>query len=365
MSAVGPASVRPRGLPVVDGSGCTLLPGLIDSHVHIEGAASLRQSLIFGVTTVFDMFCDFREAIELRRIAGDPKKEAADFLTSGTLVTAPGGHGTEYGLKIPTISAPREADAFVEARISEGSDFIKIVYDDGSAYGRQFPTIDRDTLSAVIQAAHARGRMAVVHALGLDFAMDALDCSADGLVHLFIDTPPTSAFSHLLSKDHAFVIPTLTVLENVCGRQGGLALLAESDFGRLLSDASIANLKAPFRMGKRASPRYDVPRSTIHLLVQNGVPVLAGTDSPNPGTAFGASIHRELELLVDAGMKPEAALASATSVPAEVFRLVDCGRIATGARADMLMVRGDPTKDIRKTRQIVGVWRLGRRVHRG
>ena len=126
----------PPGLPTVEGAGCMLLPGLIDSHVHIEGEASLRQSLIFGVTTVLDMFCDYREARELRNLVANPDRQVADFLTAGTLVTAPNGHGTEYGLTIPTISTPEEAESFVDARISEGSQFIKIVYDDGSAYGR-------------------------------------------------------------------------------------------------------------------------------------------------------------------------------------------------------------------------------------
>ena len=143
--------------PEIEGAGCTILPGLIDSHVHIEGEASLRQSLNFGVTTVIDMFCDQREARELRKLTAIAERDVADFLTAGTLVTAPGGHGTEYGLIIPTISTPEEADTFVDARISEGSQFIKIVYDDGSAYGRPFPTIDRATMCAVVKAAHRRG----------------------------------------------------------------------------------------------------------------------------------------------------------------------------------------------------------------
>ncbi|MDA4113341.1 MAG: amidohydrolase family protein [Thaumarchaeota archaeon] len=352
------------GLPTIEGADCTLLPGLIDSHVHVEGEVSLRQSLVFGVTTVLDMFCDYREARELRNLAGDPDRQVADLLTAGTLVTAPNGHGTEYGLTIPTISGPEDAESFVDARISEGSQFIKIVYDDGSAYGRPFPTIDEATMYAVIGAAHKRGKLAVVHALSLRFAMDALRCGADGLVHLFIDTPPTSEFNHLLRKSNAFVIPTLTVLESVCGTSGGAALLAESDFARHLPGLSVANLKAPFPTRRGAFPSYEVPRSTVPSLIDDGVPVLAGTDAPNPGTTYGASIHRELELLVDAGMTQTDALASATSIPAKTFRLDDRGRLGPGARADMLMVRGDPTKDIKATRKIVAVWRLGRSVDR-
>jgi len=362
--AVGPTESPPRGIRTIDGAGCTLLPGLIDSHVHIEGEASPRQSLNFGVTMVIDMFCDYREARAFRKLAVDAERDTADFLTAGTLVTAPNGHGTEYGLPIPTISTPDEAEAFVDARISEGSQFIKIVYDDGSAYGRPFPTIDRATMCAVVKAAHVRGKLAVVHALSARFAIDALDCGADGLVHLFIDAPPTPELKRLLSGGHAFVIPTLTVLESVCGAFGGGALLAESDFGRYLPASSIGSLRASVRSRGGVSPDYEVPRSTVPLLMRSQVPVLAGTDAPNPGTTYGASMHRELELLVGAGMTPTEALASATSVPARTFGLDDRGRIAPGARADMLMVRGKPTERIKDTREIVGIWKRGRLLRR-
>jgi hypothetical protein len=94
------------------------------------------------------------------------------------------------------------------------------------------------------------------------------------------------------------------------------------------------------------------------------VRILAGTDAPNPGTAHGATIHRELELLVAAGLTPAEALGSATSVPAASFGLADRGRIAPGLRADLLLVDGDPTADIKATRAIAGVWKQGEPVDR-
>ena len=98
-----------------------------------------------------------------------------------------------------------------------------------------------------------------------------------------------------------------------------------------------------------------------------GVTILAGTDVPNPGTAQGASLHGEMELLVEAGLTPAEALRAATSAPAEVFGLKDRGRIAPGLRADLVLVEGDPSLDIRATRAIVGIWKAGsaveRRVH--
>ena len=100
------------------------------------------------------------------------------------------------------------------------------------------------------------------------------------------------------------------------------------------------------------------------MLHEKGVPILAGTDAPNPGTAHGASVHRELRLLVDAGLTPAAALAAATSAPARAFKLSDRGRIAPGLRADLVLVNGDPTRDIGATRDIVTIWKRGVRVER-
>ena len=98
---------------------------------------------------------------------------------------------------------------------------------------------------------------------------------------------------------------------------------------------------------------------SLKRLAERGVPVLAGSDPPNAGTAFGASVHRELELMVAAGLSPIAALRAATSVPARVFDLNDRGRIAPGLRADLLLVEGDPTSDIVATRNIARIWKQG------
>lgn len=104
--------------------------------------------------------------------------------------------------------------------------------------------------------------------------------------------------------------------------------------------------------------------TSVKALHAAGVPLLAGTDASNPGTTWGASMHGELELLVAAGLTPADALASATATPARAFGLGDRGRIARGLRADLLLVDGDPTRDIRATRRIVAVWRGGVRLAR-
>jgi imidazolonepropionase-like amidohydrolase len=363
--AVGKKLPMADGVPAVDGTGKTLLPGLIDAHTHSWGDA-LEQALIFGVTTQLDMFTEAGSARSLReqQAAGEVATRA-DLFSAGTLVTAPGGHGTQFGLPIPTISSPAEAQQFVDARIAEGSDWIKIVLDDGSAYGMKLPTISIETMRAVIEAAHRRKKLAVVHIGTLADARAAIDAGADGLVHLFVDKAPDAELGRFVAAHKAFVIPTLVVLKSVTGVPGGAALVDDARLVPYLNPAARSGLTQAFpRRAGAPAVHYDAAEETIRQLQSAKAPILAGSDAPNPGTAHGAALHRELELLVQAGLKPLDALAAATSAPAKAFRLVDRGRIATGMRADLLLVDGDPTRDITTTRAIVGVWKGGVAVDR-
>ena len=320
---VGAAVNVPAGAATVDGSGKTLLPGLIDAHVHITAPGDLKRALSFGVTTYLDMFTVARMAAEIRTAqAAGRLVDHADLRSAGTLLTAPGGHGTEYGVPIPTLSKPEDARTFVDARIAEGSDYIKLIKDDGSAFGFHRPTLDRATLAAGIAAAHARGKRAVVHIATLADAREAIACGADVLAHTYAgEADPEIARE--AAAHHVAWTPTL-------------AVTAQKN-----PAAAIAMVRA---------------------MKAADVTILAGTDAPNPGTSHGSSLHEELALLVKAGLTPVEALAAATSAPAATFRLADRGRIAPGMRADLVLVDGDPTRDIAATRKIVAIWKLGERA---
>jgi imidazolonepropionase-like amidohydrolase len=361
IQAVGKDVHAPADVRSIDGTGETLLPGLIDAHTHAFGDG-LKQALIFGVTTELDMFTDHTLAAKIKQEQAEGRDtDLADLRSAGTLVTAPHGHGTEYGLPIPTIAGPSEAQDFVDARIREGSDYIKIIYDDGKLYGRQIPTVSRETMAAVVAAAHKRGKLALVHVVTLAAARDALEAGADGLAHLFVDVPPDAGFAKLAATHHAFVVPTLSVLASMSGVPAGKALAEDARLAPYLSPAAVSGLQSSF--GKPLGS-FDNACQAVRQLRAQQVPLLAGTDAPNPGTTHGASLHGELELLVTSGLTPLEALAAATSVPARAFDLKDRGRIAKGLRADLLLVRGDPTADITATRDIVSVWKAGVPVDR-
>jgi len=359
IKAVGPHLRTAANVREIDAHGDTLLPGLIDAHTH-TWADALKQSLLFGVTTELDMFSDpkFDAGVRTREAAGQ-NHDAADLRSAGTLVTVEKGHGTEYGIKIPVLASPADAQSFVDARLAEGSDYIKIIYDNGGAYGLTFPTLTKEELAAVVAAAHKRHKLAVVHIGSQAGARDAIEAGADALVHIFEDEPPAPDFPKLAKDHHAFVVATLTVNESVTGKASGVSLVTDARLSPYIDAASATNLKKSFPRGPASKVDFSNALAAVAALHKAGVPVLAGTDAPNPGTAHGVSIHRELQLLVQAGLTPAEALSAATSVPARAFGLIDRGRIAPGLRADLLLVKGDPTQDIAATRDIVTIWKTG------
>ena len=352
---VAAAMKIPADARIIDGSGKTLLPGLIDSHTHIFGTG-LQQSLQFGVTTDIDMFTsvEFLKAMKAQQAAG-PNPDRSDLISSGTLATVPGGHGTEFGIAIPTLTKPEEAQAFVDARIAEGSEFIKIIY----SHGWQFPSLDKPTLAALIQAAHNRKKLAAVHIDTEQDARDAIESGADILAHVWYDHEPDDALMTLAREHHCILIPTLTVISTICGLKPGVALINDPELEPLIPSSALAGLKTQFPGTSFTQANFDVAAGAASAFKKNGLVVLAGTDAPNPGTTYGASLHQELELLVQSGLTPAEALTAATALPAKVFGLADRGRIAKGLRADLLLVDGNPTANIKDTRRIAGIWKEG------
>jgi imidazolonepropionase-like amidohydrolase len=355
--AVGPRLRTTPGTAEIDASGNTLLPGLIDAHTHDWGE-STKQALLFGVTTELNQAGRPSFVAERKRAEAEGQAfDSAALFSAGNVVTPPKGHGTEYGLTVPTLTGPGEAQAFVDARIGEGSDYIKIILEDGRACGREFARLSNEELAAAVTAAHARGKLAVVHITTQEDARIAIAAGADGIAHLFADAPPRPDVIALMARRHAFAITTLTVIQSVLGTLSGPHLLADPRVAAAVSPDAEAQMRKPMSMHCAGS--LDHAFAAVRQMRDAGVAILAGTDAPAPGSWNGASLHQELELLVKAGLSPSAALAAATSVPAETFGLKDRGRIAPGLRADLLLVRGDPTRDITSTRDIVAVWKAG------
>ncbi len=360
ISQISESPIR-NELPHIDGAGQNLLPGLIDAHVHTYNDA-LELAPQYGVTTVLDMFMSAQLMQQLQAGRDEtPNQQRADLYSAGTLITAPKGHGTEYGMPIPTISTPEQADAFVAARIAEGSDFIKIVYESAKAPRKFFPSIDEATLTAVIKASHLQGKLAVVHISDQQSALEAVRAGADGLVHGFIESRVQQKLLDLMKANNVFIIPTLAVHEAMTVRQHNAKYVLSRDDLKLSANQR-HNLKQGFTQFNIPPALFENLLYNTRIMHQHGIRILAGTDAPNPGTAHGISLPLEMLLLQQAGLSIDEVLKSATSLPANSFGLPQVGVIKVGVKADLLLV-GDVKNDLTALFTPQKIWKNGVQIN--
>lgn len=362
IAAVGADLPIPPDVAVLGGRGQTLLPGLIDAHVHTPSGAvwwaltHLRQALACGVTTVLCMGTDPAMARAVKDLAAK-RADLADLRSAGWCATAPGGHPTQWADEsYPTIATPREAAEFVAARAAEGMDHVKIVIEDN--VGHPCPMLSPELTDALVLEAHAHGLIAVAHVSKRSHAEQALDSGIDGLVHQYSDGPLTAEFAARMAETGTFVAATFAagrpVESATLAHDPRLAPYISPVIRDRLAAGSIEHVGTV--KGKPVEP--DDGLDKVQMLRAAGVPILAGTDSPGIG-AIGPSLHLELDLLVRGGLTPTEALTAATATNARQFRIADRGRIAPGLRADLVLVDGDPTSDIDAMRAITRIWRGG------
>ena len=361
IAAVGD-DVDTGGLVRVDGSGGTLLPGLLDSHAHTGDVEQLREALRFGVTTVFDVGT-FPPYGPILREAAATRTDIADFRSSGIMGAAPGGHGTEFGIDIPTVASADEAAEFIQGRVDEDADYVKIVLNGVRHANDGMPTLDADTVHALTREAHAAGLMVVAHIESVEDTELAIEAGVDGLVHHWRDSGAQPELAQRLAENDIFVMPTPTAPDGMIGTGPDL-LMNDPMIAPYLSELSkeqlTKDLDAPPGM------TIDMTLESIKSIYDAGVLILTGADAfvGNPRIVHGASIHRLMELFVEAGIPPIDVLRAATANVADAFGLPDRGRIQPGLRADLLLVNGDPTTDILQTRDIAKVWRQGHEADR-
>ncbi|TQR34047.1 amidohydrolase family protein [Brevibacillus brevis] len=384
----------PADATIIDGENATLMPGLIDAHVHTS-IGGLRDALKFGVTTELEMNGDFTKRgreIQLKNVNG-----VADVRSAGTAITAPGGHPDEllpdgdeipeFVLKeleklseedreamltayahdheeIPQVTTVEEAIRHVHTQVENGADYIKIMIEEGTVMGAPgLPVLSDEILKTAVTEAHKLNKLVIAHVLTARSSQEAIDLGVDGLGHLFIDRPEyTSELVNSIASSGAFVTPCLVLNSSIIGNPAS-ELANDPRVHSKLSPDWIDTLNSSFN----TFPQGNMENSFKNVmdLHRAGVNILVGTDvAPVPipslgGLAHGASVHHEMQLLVKAGFTPIEALQSATSKPARCFGLVDRGRIAEGARADLILVNGDPITNISDTLSIKAVWFKG------
>lgn len=348
-------SEHPEGLEVIDARGMTLMPGMIDTHTHTSSVSQLQTALRFGVTTNLDQMT-WPGFFPILKTAAETRDDVADFLSTDMLATPPGGHGTEYDIVIPTVDGPQFADAFVADRVANGADYQKIVLNGARAMDGM-PTMSAATTRALVEAAHKRNLKVVAHIETPDDVRTVIGAGADGLAHIWRTSGAEPGLSKLLAEKGMFVTATLSVPDGFVMGSARALIAKDPAVAPFLNDEMIANLTASDE--NQNLENLDQFLDAVHGLHDAGVMLVAGTDPPNAGVMHGISMHRELELLVQAGLSPSEALSAATANAADAFALADRGRIAVGLLADLVLIDGDPTSDISDSRQIARVWRNG------
>lgn len=318
------------GADVVDGAGGFLVPGLIDTHVHLGSHKALTDAVTAGITTMVDLGTHPDSLVEEQRGAAD----GPSIISAGSAASAPGstqislmGFPEESGVKDAA-----DAERYLEWRVSNGVDLIKIIIEDPQS--TDVPALDADTLTALVDGAHERGLMTVAHVVTAGAFERGLDAGVDVLTHAPLDRVLPESTVRRMIEQGTTASPTLVMM-------------------RAMAQA---------RLGDHADEAFRVSLDSVRAMVQAGVPIVSGTDAnetPIAPVPHGASLHDEMGLLTEAGLTPAEALNAATGAAAEAFGLSDRGLIGEGRRADFVLVDSDPVADPSVLRSPRRVWVAG------
>ena len=374
------AAIDPDGADVVDLAGRYLMPGLISLHVHPGMMLGLRMDpngqtpdrmvhdlrvwLRYGVTTVQAMGSDRAFSFDLQR------EQRAGAILGARLFSVGHGFGVQGGvppfqMDPPGPVRPTEPDAIrrvVEELAARGASGVKIWYDDW--YGR-FPKMAPDVARTIVEACRQLGLTSYAHVYRVDDARRLIGDGLDVLAHMPRDREVDRELIDLMRERRTAVIPTLAVPESNVAFVDRPDWVDDPLFGRFLPPGSREYLRDEgFLDTIRRKPEFpelrpDLERAlrNVGILNQAGVRFGFGTDTGVSNRVPGFYEHRELELLVQAGVSPADALRMATVDAAGVLgQHGTLGEIAPGRRADLLVLRANPLDDVRNTRAIEAVW---------
>ncbi len=368
--------------------GATVMPGLISAHTHlalldaqgqfspaayteVDVAAQLQQDERYGITTVVSlgMNRDLVWSLRDRQRAG--ALGGATFYTVGRGIGVPNGYPPNSAgpdqLDRPASAAEAKAD--VDRAADHHADLIKIWID--SNHGK-FPEMSDAVVRAVIAEAHARGLRVAAHIYALEDARRVVKEGVDILAHSVRDAPVDPDFIALLKAKGTWYIPTLTVDESFFIFADQPELLSDPLLKAALPASQLAVLQsADYRNRIESDPATVQHRKDFAIASQNlkrlydaGVKIGFGTDAgATLARVPGYAEHRELGLMVRAGLTPAQALACATSHNGEMLGL-NTGVLKVGDKADLLVITGDPTADIAAVNHIMAVYHAGMSVGR-
>lgn len=385
--AAGRDIAVPAHAQIMDRSGMSVLPGLISDHSHVgqlDGVltgpqfyttdiitSELAQYRRYGVTTVTAL------GNNVPRVFDPMRKDAHMGLLPADLFGVDQGIGVPRGAPPVHVAAdqlfrphtPEEARQNVDAMAAEGTDLIKIWVDD---FDHSLPVkMNPDIIKAVVDEAHKKHLRVAAHIHDLDDAQRVVASGADILAHGVRDKPVPPSFVQILKDRGVWYIPTLELDEATTAWADQPAWVHTPFVVAGLSQPLYQQINSPtWRRNTAAGAKAEFARTSLNMNLQNlktlsnaGVKIGFGTDSgATPLRVPGVAEHRELALMVQAGLTPLQALHIATQEAALLLDLHDRGVVAPGKRADLLVVIGNPATAIADTERVVETWENGSTV---
>lgn len=377
------------GAQVVDCQGQTIMPGLISDHSHVglvKGGnvspenytaenieAALKQYEGYGVTTVLSLGVNKDLLYELRAAQRAGKLGGAQVFSADHGIGVPNAAPPIPGgiEQIARPKTPEEAREITREMAGRRADIIKIWVDD--FFGAVEPKMSPEIYAAVIDEAHKNGLLVAAHVFHLDDAKQLLRDKLDVVAHSVRDAAVDAEFIELMKKNHAAYIPTLQLdeaqyvfaehpawMDSAAFRAAAEPKLLESWLSPQYAQRMQANPLTPKNQAAHA-----MAMRNVKALHDAGVIIGFGTDSgATPTRLPGWAEHRELQLLVEAGLTPMEAIVCATHNAAAVLQGpgTDRGTLEPGKRADFIVLAGNPLEDIRNTTKLVAIYHNGVRV---